>query len=482
MSTAVHLRLDRSGSEIPGAPRAVAKSVWLDTWPHTVRVLPWMLAGFLAMLWLVPFNQTRLPIPSPVDSLLDRFVVPLIGLVWILTMIVGSRGIRPRWRPSSIDPILVVFVVLALFSVLNNLHVLVPIGEFGLGMKKIWLLMGYATIFFIVGSVVRRSELAAFARLFVVLGTVASIGVIYEFRTGTNVFYDWTRMLMPGAISVGAPPPDPLWGRASVVGPTDHAIAIGTMLAMSLSFALTGLIYATDRLRKVAYAIAVGLMLAACFSTIRKTGFLAPVGALTSLLLLRPRQMLRLLPLGIVLVIAIQFMNPGSISSIKSQFVGGQGFFKNDSVTGRTDDYGPARPDVLNNLALGRGHGTFDPSHYRFLDNEYLGRIIETGVVGLVAFLLLILTVIRVAYRASRCKDPDRARMGVAVVASVSVYLVTNFVYDSMAFPEAPYLFFFLAGLAVVAAPPAKPFRPPVPSPERRAALRSKFQPEASRT
>ena len=29
-------------------------------WPHTTRVLPWMIAGFIVMLWLVPFNTVEL--------------------------------------------------------------------------------------------------------------------------------------------------------------------------------------------------------------------------------------------------------------------------------------------------------------------------------------------------------------------------------------------------------------------------------------
>jgi hypothetical protein len=36
-------------------------------WPRTTRVLPWMIAAFIAMLWLVPFNQIALAASLPID-------------------------------------------------------------------------------------------------------------------------------------------------------------------------------------------------------------------------------------------------------------------------------------------------------------------------------------------------------------------------------------------------------------------------------
>ena len=63
-----------------------------DDWPRTTRILPWMLAGFLAMLWLVPFNSIELNASLPIDMPLDRLVLPfLVGVV-----AAGARGRRPR--------------------------------------------------------------------------------------------------------------------------------------------------------------------------------------------------------------------------------------------------------------------------------------------------------------------------------------------------------------------------------------------------
>ena len=424
-----------------------------DRWPQTGRLLPWMLAGFLVMLWVIPFDSVTLPIPLPVDSLLDRSVLPVLVVLWIGTMAWARPLAGSRYQPTAIDVFLALFFAWTALSLVNNLETLIAQDEFELGLKKVCVLLGYFSLFWIVATVVRRSELQHWCLLFVILATVLAIGVIYEFRTGTNVFFNWTNDVLPNSISVAPVPPDPLFGRELVSGPTEHAIATSAMLAMGLGFVLTGLMQAPTPLRKLFYAISTALVLAACFATVRKTGIVAPAAALITLCVYRPRAMVRLLPLGLVIVIAIQGLAPGAMVRVKAQFVGGGGFWEQKSVEGRTEDYAAIKPDRAKNLRWGRGHGTYDAVKYRFLDNEYLGRIIETGVVGLVVYLLLILAVIRVAHRASRSKDPVRARVGVACVAGAVVYLVTNFVFDALSFAQAPYLFLFLAGLAVVAAP-----------------------------
>src|ERR1700761_8667935 len=66
----------------PPEPRAQTR----DDWPHTTRVLPWMLAGFIAVLWLVPFNTISMRASGPIDLHLDRLILPFILATWLVTM------------------------------------------------------------------------------------------------------------------------------------------------------------------------------------------------------------------------------------------------------------------------------------------------------------------------------------------------------------------------------------------------------------
>ena len=44
----------------------------------------------------------------------------------------------------------------------------------------------------------------------------------------------------------------------------------------------------------------------------------------------------------------------------------------------RVERYDAVRPDVMSHLVLGEGYDSYDPLKFRFLDNEYLGLLINT--------------------------------------------------------------------------------------------------------
>ncbi len=419
-----------------------------DAWPHTSRLLPWAIAGFLVMLVLVPFDAVTVPVPLPFDSTLDRAVLPVLVALWAGWLIVGRAAGNIKARPSLIDAAMVLLIAVAVLSVVLNAQTLVVVDEFGISIKKLAILGSFVLFFYVVSTGLRPSELGAFSVLIVALAALAGAGVLYEYRTGLNVFYDWTAKLLPPAFAVDPAPVDPEFGRELVTGPTAHAIAIATLLAMVLPFAMTGYMRSATTRRRVLHAVAITLILAGCIATVRRTGALGPAAALVTLMIYRPRQMMRLVPLGLVVVLATQVLAPSAPSRVKAQFVN---FFDDNSVQGRTSDYDPVTPDIRKHLLFGRGYGSYDPSHHRFLDNEWLARVVETGVMGALAYLFLILAVIRVAHRAGRAKDPVRRSVAVSVVAAAAVYAVTNTVFDALAFDQAPYMFFLVAALAVVA-------------------------------
>ena len=77
------------------------------------------------------------------------------------------------------------------------------------------------------------------------------------------------------------------------------------------------------------------------------------------------------------------------------------GISQDDSARSRTDSYALAFDFIQQRPFFGRGFSTFLPT-YRIIDNQYLGLLIETGVVGLLAFISLLVTALVVAGRLSR--------------------------------------------------------------------------------
>src|SRR5947209_4322476 len=80
-------------------------------WPHTNRVLPWIVAAFLVMLFLVPFDSLVAPFSIGVDSKLDRVVLVGIIVVWIIVAAAGGRN-APRFRRSPLNVTILCFVVI----------------------------------------------------------------------------------------------------------------------------------------------------------------------------------------------------------------------------------------------------------------------------------------------------------------------------------------------------------------------------------
>ena len=107
---------------------------------------------------------------------------------------------------------------------LPNASRIFRLGELSLVEKQLSALLAYIGFFLIVATQVRRSEIRAYGRFVLILAVLTSLGVLYESRTGFNVFYDWTRLVL-GPIAHVIPAPTNIHpsideGRKTVVGPT----------------------------------------------------------------------------------------------------------------------------------------------------------------------------------------------------------------------------------------------------------------------
>lgn len=422
----------------------------VDAWPSTTRLLPWSLAAFLVMLWLVPFQDILLPITVPVDARLDRFVLAGIAMLWVGAILAGGST-SPRFRPTVLDAAILIFVGAVTASMLLNMPILINVGDFALSFKKVALLAAYLTFFYIASTSLRPQEVDAFVRLMVALACVTAFGIILEYRAGVNLFYVVTSQLLPGGFMLLPETPDSVFGRPAITGPTQHGLAATTMVSLAFPFAVVGFMRSRTRSRKIVYALASAILLAAAFSTLRKTGAVMPVAALLVLFAYRPRRMLRLAPVGIALLLLIQGLSPGAMGALRAQLQPSR-VTASTSTQGRTADYQAVKPEIQSHLAMGRGYGTFDSHKYRLLDNQYLVLLVEIGIIGTLAYLLVFGLVFALAHYQVRAAGASRAPPALAAAASTAAFVVCNLLFDVLSFAQVPYLFFFVAALVSVGA------------------------------
>ena len=176
-----------------------------------------------------------------------------------------------------------------------------------------------------------------------------------------------------------------------------------------MPFALVRVFDARSRRSWWLNAIAFALMLTGAAATDRKTALLVPVAVVLYLAFYRPRQVLRLAPLGLVVLVGlVHFAAPGALGTVFSPDAG----LASSSTTHRAGDFTNVAPDVLAHPVLGRGFGTLNPDQpkqFRINDDEYIDEIWEVGVVGLLAYLWMIIAPVFLARRAIRARDPNVA-------------------------------------------------------------------------
>jgi hypothetical protein len=427
-----------------------------DAFPYTRRPLPWVLAGFLAMLFFVPIASTELKVHLPVDSRIDRFAVILLVLAWVWFG-GDQRAFLRTPRSKVFVTAACVFLALAVTSLLLDVGRIVNLGDLQLAGKRFALLGSFLILCWFAMTALRFEDVRGFTTYLIGLATMMSIAMIVERRTGFNFFYEWTDALL-GPVARVAPSPTDIHpafgteGRVVVVGPTQHGLAAATMLVIVMPFSLVRVFQASSRKSWWLNAIASALMIAGALATDRKTALLVPIAVLIYIACYRPRQVLRLAPVGIVVLGAVVHLaSPGALGTVLDL----NRAANSNSTSHRVGDFTDVAPDVLAHPVLGRGFGTLNPeqpAQFRINDNEYIDELWQVGAFGLLAFIWMILAPVVIARRAIRTRGPTIASLALATSSGCVAFLVVCVLFDALSFPQAPYMFFVVAALTVIAA------------------------------
>lgn len=418
-------------------------------WPETTRLLPWALFGFMAMLWVIPFDSIVLPVGGPVDATLDRpFLVLLLGL-WML----GANAIREK-RPMRTSPVhwaFGIFALIAVLSILANSETMVRLGEFDLAIKHLALLASYVVFFALAASIIRPSEVPKLSKAMLGLACLTAIGTIVEYRFGTNFFHETIGPLFPGYIRPAGIGAIDSIGRKEILGPTIQPLAIAVMMTMALPFAFAWLLEAKERRQRLLYMLVVVLLIGGAVATQKKTSMVGPAVCILVLIAYRPRGMLKLAPLGIVLLGVVHLLAPGALGGVFDQLLPSR-VDKVNTTKDRVSDYEAIRPDLTAHPVLGRGYESYDQKKHRILDNQYLTLAIGVGLLGLLSYVAIFFTAFLSAHRVARSGDPDRAPPALGAAAAIVAALVASALLDFLALPQIPYLFCLIAAMAVVLA------------------------------
>lgn len=231
-----------------------------------------------------------------------------------------------------------------------------------------------------------------------------------------------------------------------VSGTTYHPIEFSAVLTMILPLALHFTSSSPPGQRR-RWWLAVGILGAAVPMSVSRTG---TIGLLAVALVLfptwtRPRRK-QAMWAALLMAIAMKALIPGLLGTIRSLFLS---FGVDPSVTNRRIDYSYVNSFIAQRPVFGRGFGTFLPTRYDYLDNQFLLSLVETGVVGLV-MLLGVFTAGMGCLRGLRRRSADSATRDLAqsMLAGLVVVLLTCGTFDFLSFPTARTVAFLLVGCA----------------------------------
>lgn len=225
-----------------------------------------------------------------------------------------------------------------------------------------------------------------------------------------------------------------------------HPIEFGSVIAMLLPLTIVVGMLGSGRARWRYWIPAALTVLAASLSSSRST----LVGLALGIVLLWPALSgLQRLVGGaatVVLGVFVFVTVPGMVGTISGLFGGVAA--ADSSVTSRLESFSVAGSYFSRAPLFGRGFGTFLP-RYRIFDNQYLLALVETGILGLVAMVLLWVVPVIALARVLRTSAPSTPRrlMGTGLLASCVVGGVDLAFFDGFGFPMMPAIWFVLLGL-----------------------------------
>lgn len=414
-----------------------------------------LLAGIIVVILFIPIRRYHLPADLPFDLEPYRLVVALVLAGWGTSLLIDPRV---RLRRSPLDGPILLILFAAAASILANPA---RVNETSTNVvKSVTFFVSFVLLFYLIVSVTKSVRQVQFlVKLIVVGGTVLAVLALIERRTGYNLFNHLAGIVPLLRFEGGVSEDSLLRGvRLRVYGPAEHPIAFGALFVMIVPLAMY-LARATGQLR---WWVVQGLLCMAALATTSRTAVVMLLAVGVVFIWLKRRETLRLWPIAVPLLIIVHLVLPGTLGTLRASFLPEGGLLAEQArviegnelrANGRIADLEPTLREVATSPLFGIGFGTRlvgfeqEVNNAAILDNQWLGTLLETGVLGMLAwFWLFWLAVRRLGHAAKADQSPD-GWLFAALAASLTAFAVGMLTYDALGFIQIAFVFFFLLSL-----------------------------------
>jgi putative inorganic carbon (hco3(-)) transporter len=320
------------------------------------------------------------------------------GLLWVLTRVVGQRS---RAELGILSAAVVLYSVGSLLSFASLASKPTEPAVMASSQANLITEFALVTVFFFVTTVVRtREALEWVAKGLVIGGAISAMFGIIQYGTGI----DLAAMLKPPLLKDhGSVLSEALMreGFARPQGSAGHPLELSAILTVLVPIAL-GVVYSAraQGRRSWHWAVLAVVLVGGAALTLSRS---AVVGLGVAVLFMAwkwpVRRVLALVAIvGVPLVVA--YVTDSKLLNAFVQIFATSG--TDSSLQSRDRGRAYVLEHFSDHLWFGEGTATYSARGYPVLDNQYLGRLMETGVIGVLTFVLLLCAGFGVALVASR--------------------------------------------------------------------------------
>jgi polysaccharide biosynthesis protein PslJ len=432
---------------VPMIALIVAAAVWYR------QLLAWrtLLVLVLVVIMFIPMRRYELPASLPFKLEPYRVIVALVVLGWITSLLYDPKV---RLRASGFEAPFLLYVFAALLSdVANPVRVK---AEQTYVVKNLTFLLSFVLVFYLVVSVIRSlGHLELLLKTLVLCGAIVAVAAVIETRTYYNVF-NHLQGIVPMIHLAEVPRAQDRGARLRAMASAEHPIALGAMLVLLIPLA----IYLARKTRSRLYKVAAFLLAVGVMATVSRTGVLMLLVLGFYFVKLRPKETKRFWPLLLPGLLVVHVALPGTVGPLYHSFFPKGGLLAEQRASagtrgsGRIADVGPSMGVFKQHPILGEGYGTrvtdFGKANAPILDDQWLGTLLETGIVGAGALLWLFCRVIRRLSRAAREDDSDIGWLYVGLAGAIAAFAFGMLTYDAFGFTQVTFLLFIAIAIASV--------------------------------
>jgi O-antigen ligase len=241
-------------------------------------------------------------------------------------------------------------------------------------------------------------------------------------------------------------------GGSRAYASSQHPIALAVLFCLIIPIAIYLMKFSPwpryDFTRKLVYIGAIGAMLVGMLSAVSRTGIVTLGVMFIFVLIFRPKLAGLLFAIGLPILVVVGLVLPQLFESMVLSLFNVEGVIASQLTSpgmagqGRLADLPDAFRDFAENPIGGTGLASRvvvgEDANAQILDNQWLGTLLETGVIGVIGLIALFVWPIFVMMRfALRSNAPESRRFLTFAIATATVgYTTSMFFYDAFAFMQ----------------------------------------------